>query len=86
MRVPGAGVGARGDAIPRGGAIAVPLRLRHEDGELSFISTITTFGTAIDITAAELSIETFFPADAATAAVMRGRTPGVTGPPAARQD
>ena len=57
--------------VPRGGAIAVPLRLRHDGGELSFISTITTFGTAIDITAAELSIETFFPADANTAEVMR---------------
>jgi transcriptional regulator with XRE-family HTH domain len=57
--------------VPRGGAIAVPLRLRHDGGELSFISTITTFGTAIDITAAELSIETFFPADARTAEVMR---------------
>ncbi len=57
--------------VPRGGAIAVPLRLRHDGGELSFIGTITTFGTAIDITASELSIETFFPADARTAAVMR---------------
>src|SRR4051812_30713969 len=57
--------------VPRGGAIAVPLRLHHDGGELAFISTITTFGTAIDITASELSIETFFPADAATAAVMR---------------
>jgi hypothetical protein len=45
--------------------------MHHEGGELSFISTITTFGTAIDITAAELSIETFFPADPHTAEVMR---------------
>jgi transcriptional regulator with XRE-family HTH domain len=60
-----------GSDVPRGGAIAVPLRLHHDGGELSFISTITTFGTAIDITAAELSIETFFPADARTAEVMR---------------
>ena len=60
-----------GPGVPRGGAIAVPMRLRHDGGELSFISTITTFGTAIEITAAELSIETFFPADAHTAAVMR---------------
>ncbi len=56
--------------VPRGGAIAVPLRLRHAGGELAFISTITTFGTAIDITASELSIEAFFPADAATAAQL----------------
>jgi transcriptional regulator with XRE-family HTH domain len=53
------------------GAIAVPLRLRHDGGELSFISTVTTFGTALDVTVSELSIESFFPADAATAAVLR---------------
>src|SRR5215207_6479118 len=53
------------------GAIAVPLRLRHRDGELSFISTVTTFGTAIDLTVAELSIESFFPADERTAAYLR---------------
>lgn len=49
------------------GEIAVPLRLRHEGAELSFISTITTFGTAVDVTLSELSIEAFLPADAATA-------------------
>ncbi|MGH3694945.1 MAG: hypothetical protein ACRDRX_13320 [Pseudonocardiaceae bacterium] len=45
----------------------VPLVLRHNGRELSFFSTIATFGTALDITVAELSIESFFPADAATA-------------------
>jgi transcriptional regulator with XRE-family HTH domain len=50
--------------------IAVPLRLRHEGGELTFISTYTTFGTAVDVTVSELSIEAFFPADAATAQVL----------------
>jgi transcriptional regulator with XRE-family HTH domain len=52
------------------GAIAVPLRLRHDGGELSFISTVTTFGTALDVTVSELSIESFFPADDATAAFL----------------
>ena len=46
--------------------IAVPLRLRHGEIELAFISTKTTFGTAVDITVAELSIESFFPADPQT--------------------
>ena len=32
------------------GAIAVPLRLRHPEGELAFLSTVTTFGTAVDVT------------------------------------
>ena len=53
------------------GAIAVPLRIRHGDAELAFISTVTTFGTAVDVTVSELSIESFFPADAATAAALR---------------
>jgi transcriptional regulator with XRE-family HTH domain len=54
------------------GDIAVPLQLRTEaGGELRFISTMATFGTAIDITVAELSIESFFPADEATARAMR---------------
>jgi len=57
------------------GAIAVPLRLRHDGGELSFISTVTTFGTALDVTVSELSIESFFPADEATAEVLRGFSP-----------
>jgi hypothetical protein len=53
------------------GAIAVPLRLRHPDGDLAFLSTVTTFGTAVDATVAELSIESFFPADERTAAFLR---------------
>jgi hypothetical protein len=47
------------------------MRLRTEHGELAFFSTIATFGTALDVTLAELSIEAFFPADAETAAVLR---------------
>ncbi len=53
-------------------ALFVPLVLRAAAGEqLTFFSTIATFGTALDITPAELSIESFFPADAATAAALR---------------
>jgi transcriptional regulator with XRE-family HTH domain len=51
--------------------IAVPLRLRTELGELSFISTVATFGTAVEVTASELSIESFFPADEPTAEAVR---------------
>lgn len=53
------------------GRIAVPLRLRTDAGDLSFISTVTTFGTAVDIALAELSVEAFLPADPATAAAIR---------------
>ena len=47
--------------------IVLPLRLRDGDRELAFFSTISTFGTAVDITLAELSIEAFYPANARTA-------------------
>ncbi len=68
--LPGGGPAPAHD--PDAGEIAVPLRLRAPDGgELAFLSTITTFGTATDVTVAELAIESFFPADAATAAAMQ---------------
>ncbi len=50
--------------------VAMPLVLASPAGDLSFVSTVTTFGTALDLTAAELSIEAFLPADAATAEVL----------------
>lgn len=52
-------------------AVAVPLQLRTPAGVLSFIGTITVFGTPVDITLSELAVETFFPADAATAQAVR---------------
>jgi transcriptional regulator with XRE-family HTH domain len=51
--------------------IAVPLQFRSAKGVLSFISTTTVFGTANDVTLQELTLETFFPADEATAAMLR---------------
>jgi hypothetical protein len=48
----------------------LPLHLRHGDGRLSFFGTLTTFGTASDVTLAELAIEAFYPADAETAAEL----------------
>lgn len=57
---------------PSLGGVAVPLELETVDGrQLTFLSMVTTFGTALDLTAAELSIEAFLPADEATAAVLR---------------
>jgi hypothetical protein len=41
--------------------------------ELAFISTATTFGTAVDVTVSELSIESFFPADDATVAFLKAQ-------------
>ncbi len=54
------------------GEIAVPLRIRYHDTELAFISTMTLFGTAVDITLSELAIESFFPADEVTGRFLRG--------------
>jgi transcriptional regulator with XRE-family HTH domain len=56
---------------PDPAAIAVPMRLRTEVGELAFLSTTTVFGTPVEVTLSELAIESFFPADAKTAKVMR---------------
>lgn len=55
---------------PPYGEIAVPLRVRHGDAILSFITTITVFGTPLDVTISEIAIESFFPADRETAAVL----------------
>jgi hypothetical protein len=49
------------------------MRVRTDEGELAFITMIATFGTALDITLTELAIETFLPADAATAASLQRR-------------
>jgi hypothetical protein len=54
------------------------MRLRTESGELALMSMVATFGTALDITLAELALETFLPADAATAAALFARMHGVT--------
>lgn len=51
--------------------VALPLLLRHGDEVLSFLSTTMVFGTPVDITLSELAVETFFPADEATAARLR---------------
>jgi transcriptional regulator with XRE-family HTH domain len=66
---PGVCTEAVGDE-PAASDILLPLRLREGDRELSFFSTMSTFGTPIDITLSELSIEAFYPANAATAARM----------------
>lgn len=51
--------------------LVIPLRMQTDVGVLSFISTTTVFGTANDVNLAELAIESFFPADKATAGILR---------------
>jgi transcriptional regulator with XRE-family HTH domain len=60
-------------AVDVAGLVVSPLRLRAGGLTLSFFSTLATFGTARDVTVEELSIEQFFPADAATADALRAR-------------
>jgi transcriptional regulator with XRE-family HTH domain len=47
--------------------VAVPFQFATEGGILSFLSTTTVFGTPVDITLSELALESFFPANSATA-------------------
>lgn len=56
-----------------GDDVVWPLRIRHRDRTLAFFTTVAAFGTPLDITVSELVIESFFPADEATAAVLRAR-------------
>ena len=45
----------------------MPLRLRTGDHDLRLLTTLAHFGTATDVTVAELRLEAFLPADAETA-------------------
>lgn len=71
----------RGYPLPPGAAdvhldgehlgVLMPFQYRTAHGVLSFISTTTIFGTPVDVTLQELMLETFFPADAFTAAALQ---------------
>ncbi|MFH9727309.1 helix-turn-helix domain-containing protein [Streptomyces sp. NPDC017254] len=54
---------------------ALPLRIEHDGHVLSFVSSISTFNTPLDVTVAELAIETFLPADPATVAYLQSLPP-----------
>ena len=58
------------------GHILLPLQVRAAERELAFFSTVSTFGTAVDITLDELIIEAFYPANAATASHLLEDIPG----------
>jgi hypothetical protein len=53
------------------GGVVVPLQINSASGVLSFLSTTTVFGTPVNIALSELAIESFFPAGAAAAEIMR---------------
>jgi transcriptional regulator with XRE-family HTH domain len=58
---------------PAHGDVVARLRIHHGERELSFFSILASFGTPMDITVDELAIESFFPADAYTAEVLRAQ-------------
>src|SRR5262249_17493941 len=60
--------------------VVVPLRLVTSARVLSFIRTTPVFGPPLDLTLADLALEAFYPADAATAEALR--TLAATPPPA----
>ena len=58
--------------VDAGAGLVVPLRLSVDEQVLSMFSMTTVFGTPHEVTVSELAIETFYPADAATSARLRG--------------
>ncbi|MFD7496457.1 helix-turn-helix domain-containing protein [Streptomyces sp. NPDC059832] len=54
---------------------ALPLLIEHDGRVLSFVCSIATFNTPMDVTVAELAIETLLPADRATADHLRSLVP-----------
>jgi hypothetical protein len=69
------GVAAR-EPVPTTPDVVLPLTLQSRCGLLSFFTTAAVFGTAADVTLAELTVEQFFPADAATDRAVRGPLSG----------
>jgi len=59
---PGGEESAGGDS-----PFALPMVMEHGGRRLSFLSTITTFNTPVDVTVSELAVETFLPAGPETA-------------------
>ena len=59
--------GGGGDPGPRPDGLVVPLRF----DDLTFFSVTSVLGTPLDVTLSELAIESFLPADEATAAALR---------------
>ncbi|MFJ6567603.1 helix-turn-helix domain-containing protein [Streptomyces sp. NPDC091292] len=50
--------------------VTIPMIFRFREGELRLFSTLTTFGTPQDITLEEISIESYYPADTESAALL----------------
>lgn len=81
--------GGTDEPFPPTDGVVLPLRYRLGDHQLALFSIYASVGTATDVTVEELTIESFYPADEATAAVLRagsspddrGSTMNRTSPP-----
>ena len=56
--------------------VVTAVRYATPEGDLALFTTIATLGAPTDVTAAELAIETFYPADEQSAAILRQRATG----------
>jgi transcriptional regulator with XRE-family HTH domain len=72
---PGVATAAKAWRSPPGNAsLLVPFDLDVGGGQrVSMFTTLTTFGTPLDVTLAELAVELFYPADAESASLLHGR-------------
>lgn len=59
----------------RDSPFALPMVIGHRGHRLSFLSTIATFNTPLDVTVSELAVETFLPAGPETAESLRLLSP-----------
>ena len=63
----------RGPRQPDNASLLIPFVLDVGGGQrLSMFTTLTTFGTPLDVTLAELAVELFYPADVESARMLRG--------------
>lgn len=68
---PGVAQLRRDSELPTPDDLLLPIHYRSGDLDLKLFSTIATIGAPYDITLEELRLETFFPADAPSAAALR---------------
>ncbi|WP_330175360.1 hypothetical protein OG875_18640 [Streptomyces sp. NBC_01498] len=66
-----AGDGHAGPVLVPGAEVAASMIFRFRGREVRLFSTVTAFGTPQDITVEEISIESYYPADATGAALLR---------------
>lgn len=70
---PGVAAAAEARHKPEAASLLIPFILDVGGGRrLSMFTTLTTFGTPLEVTLAELAVELFYPADTETADLLRG--------------